>query len=209
MPEAVEGMRTAGIVLAAGASSRMGSPKALLEDKEGIPLAVRQAEALRRGGCDWVAVVIGAKAEAVRMGLPAGLATAENPAWATGRATSLQAGVGAFPAADGYLFLPVDAAGTRAETVGAVLAAAAAEPEKVWRPTHGGRKGNLLWVPRGAAAELMRLPADARVDEWAKPLAREIEVADPGIVRKANTPEEWGEWVGEVGGGEGKAGGGE
>ena len=189
-------MKTAGMVLAAGASSRMGRPKALLAGPDGIPLAARQAAVLRAGGCDPVAVVVGSQAPEVRAGLPADIATVENPRWAQGRATSLQAGIAAFPEADGYFFLPVDAAGVKAGTVRAVLAAAAGDPERVWRPVHRGQKGNGLWVPRAAARELLGLAADARVDEWAKPLARELEVEDPAVLRNINTPGEWAEMEG-------------
>lgn len=184
-------MKTAGMVLAAGASSRMGRPKALLAGPDGMPLAARQASALREGGCEPVAVVIGSQAAEVRRGLPADIATVENPRWAQGRATSLQAGIAAFPEAEGYLFLPVDAAGVKANTVRAVLAAAAGDPQRVWRPVHRGQKGHILWVPRGAARALLGLAAEARVDEWAKPLARELEVEDPTVLRNINTPEEW------------------
>ena len=71
------------------------------------------------------------------------------------------------------------------------LAAAEQDPAALWRPVHRGQKGNLLWVPRTAGAELMRLPADARVDEWARKQARELEVDDPAILRNVNAPEEW------------------
>ena len=184
-------MKTAGMVLAAGASSRMGRPKALLAGPDGMPLAARQASALREGGCEPVAVVIGSQAAEVRRSLPADTATVENPRWAHGRASSLQAGIGAHPEADGYLFLPVDAAGVKVGTVRAILAAAGAEPTTIWRPVHRGVKGNLLWIPRKAAETLMALAADARVDEWAKPLARELDVDDPAILRNINTPEDW------------------
>ena len=184
-------MRTVGIVLAAGASQRMGSPKALLRGADGAPLAAKQAEVLRAGGCDPVAVVLGSESERIRRELPEGLRTVENPRWAQGRASSLQAGIGAFPEADGFLFLPVDAVGAQAATVRAILAAAEQDPRAIWRPVHRGEKGNLLWVPQEAGRELMRLPAEARVDEWAKPLARELEVEDAAILRNINTPEEW------------------
>lgn len=184
-------MRTAGIVLAAGASQRMGRPKALLCGPDGVPLAAQQAEVLRRGGCNWVAVVVGSEADRVRSGLPGGLATVENPRWAQGRATSLQTGAGAFPEADGVLFLPVDAVGVKPTTIRALLAAAETNPSHVWRPVHNGVTGHVLWVPRVWVAELQRLPEDARVDEWAKPLAQELDVDDPAILRNVNTPQDW------------------
>ncbi len=184
-------MRTVGIVLAAGASQRMGSPKALLRGADGAPLAAKQAETLLAGGCDPVAVVLGSEIERIRRELPEGLRTVENPRWAQGRASSLQAGIGAFPDADGYLFLPVDAVDVKIETIRATLAAAGRDPASLWRPLHRGHKGNLLWIPQPAGAELMRLLADARVDEWARKRARELDVDDPAILRNVNTPEEW------------------
>ncbi len=184
-------MNTVGIVLAAGASLRMGSPKALLRGADGVPMAARQAALLREGGCDPVAVVLGSDIETLRGDLPDDLAVVENSRWAQGRASSLQAGIRAFPEADGFLFLPVDAVGVKVETLRAILAAAEKEPHVIWRPVHQGAKGNLLWIPREAGKALMPLPADARVDEWVRPLARPLEVDDSAILRNVNTPEEW------------------
>ena len=169
----------------------MGSPKALLRGADGVPLAAKQAAALRAGGCDPVAVVLGAEIERIRRELPKEWRTVENPRWAQGRASSLQAGIGAFPEADGFLFLPVDAAGVKPATVRAILAAAAKDPRAIWRPVHRGEKGNLLWIPRAAAETLKTLSAEARVDEWARPLSIPLDVDDPAILRNINTPAEW------------------
>ena len=56
---------------------------------------------------------------------------------------------------------------------------------------HRGTKGNLLWIPRSAAEALRQLPADARVDEWARSRSRELDVDDAAILRNINTPEDW------------------
>ncbi|MBP8655199.1 MAG: nucleotidyltransferase family protein [Kiritimatiellae bacterium] len=183
--------QTVGIVLAAGASQRMGMPKALLRGADGIPLAVRQTAVLAAGGCAPVVIVLGAESERIRQELPATLRVVENTRWAQGRATSVQAGIVAFPEATSFLFMPVDAVGVKPETVRAILAAAAREPAAIWRPVYQAAKGNLLWVSAAAAHELLNLPPDARVDDWARPQARTLAVDDPAILRNINTPAEW------------------
>ncbi len=184
-------MKTVGIVLAAGASQRMGSPKALLGAPAGRPLAVCQADVLRAGGCDPVVVVLGAQADRVRAGLPESLPTVSNPRWAQGRATSLQAAISTHPQAEGYLFLPVDTVGVAVETIRGVLAAAVANPDQPWRALYRGRTGQLLWLPRGMADRVLALAPEDRIDQWVGPLARGVEVEDAAILRNVNTPEEW------------------
>jgi molybdenum cofactor cytidylyltransferase/nicotine blue oxidoreductase len=82
-----------GLVLAAGAGSRMGMPKALVRDARG-PWLVRAVRALADGGCARVSVVLGARAEEA---LPLLEGTGATPVvaadWAAGMSASLRAGV--------------------------------------------------------------------------------------------------------------------
>jgi molybdenum cofactor cytidylyltransferase len=81
------------VILAAGASTRMGCPKQLL-DYRGIPLLRHAAEAALASCCERVIVVLGCRAAQLRevlTGLP--VTIIENPAWEGGMGTSIRAGV--------------------------------------------------------------------------------------------------------------------
>lgn len=83
--------RVAGVVLAAGASRRLGSAKQLLADESGRALVVRTAMQLRDAGCAPVVVVTGAGHEAVAHALEAlDVAVVFNDAWAEGMGSSIR-----------------------------------------------------------------------------------------------------------------------
>jgi CTP:molybdopterin cytidylyltransferase MocA/uncharacterized damage-inducible protein DinB len=90
----------AGILLAAGGSSRLGQPKQLLRDATGTSRVRRAASDLLEAGCAPVLVVTGAEADAVAAelaGLPVQLV--HHPGWADGMGTTIAAGVAALAAA--------------------------------------------------------------------------------------------------------------
>jgi CTP:molybdopterin cytidylyltransferase MocA len=100
---------TCGLILAAGESRRMGSPKALLEF-QGETFLDRLIGLFSRR-CSPVIAVLGAQQEMVRAGLRrADVALlVENPDFRLGQLTSMQCGLRAVPAeADGVLFTLVD-----------------------------------------------------------------------------------------------------
>jgi CTP:molybdopterin cytidylyltransferase MocA len=83
--------QVAGVLLAAGGGSRLGTPKAVVE-LGGRRLADRGADLLRDGGAEPVIVVLGA----ARVDVP-GVLAVHNPDWATGMGSSLAAGLRAVP----------------------------------------------------------------------------------------------------------------
>jgi molybdenum cofactor cytidylyltransferase len=81
------------VLLAAGGSSRMGSPKQLLRIR-GRAMVRRAAETALATGCDPIVVVLGCEANQVREeleGLP--LWITENSAWSDGIGSSIRTGV--------------------------------------------------------------------------------------------------------------------
>lgn len=86
-------MTTAGLVLAAGSSRRMGSPKQLLVI-DGKPLLGLVVEQANKSKLDQVVVVLGASADEIRSHVELGRAgVLVNPDHASGMASSLRAGL--------------------------------------------------------------------------------------------------------------------
>jgi molybdenum cofactor cytidylyltransferase len=93
MPERKKNFLFGAVILAAGASTRMGQPKQLLP-LDGKPLIVRATEAALASAAWPVVVVLGANAAAIRPVLAKyPVLIAESSAWAEGMAASIRAGM--------------------------------------------------------------------------------------------------------------------
>jgi nicotine blue oxidoreductase len=158
----------AGLILAAGAGTRLGRPKALVEIA-GETLADRAVRTLRQAGCDPVIIVLGARAEAVRAasGLD-GAGVVVNDDWATGIASSLRAGLAelAERAAPAAVISVVDQPGVTSEIVQRLIEA--------WRggamaavASYDGSPGNPVLIDaRSWAAVLERSSGDQGARVW-------------------------------------------
>ena len=137
--------RFGAVILAAGASTRMGAPKQLLA-LDGRPLVVRAVEAALASPAWPVVVVLGAHAEKIRpvlARLP--VLIAENPAWAEGMAASIRAGVTTLRqfsrALDGALVALCDQPAFSADTIAQLVAAQRATGRSIATAHYGGRHG--------------------------------------------------------------------
>lgn len=111
---------TTGIVLAAGAGTRLGMPKALVVDGDGIRWLDRATGLLLAAGCDEVTVVLGGRAAEVAESTDGRVrhVIAEN--WAGGMSESLKTGLAA-ARGDAALITLVDLPGLPGSVVARVL----------------------------------------------------------------------------------------
>lgn len=185
--------RVAAVVLAAGASSRLGGPKALLRDGRGSALA-RVVAAARAAGCDPVVVVVGAHAERVRPeALLAGARVVENAAWARGRSGSARVGLAAAGPFDAVLVWPVDHPAVSPATARALVGAFAGDAAAVVVPSFEGKHGHPILLRADVAVEVAKLGDDEplRNAVWRVPArVRVLAVEDAGILVNVDTPED-------------------
>lgn len=188
------GPRVAGLVLAAGASRRMGRPKQLLP-VDGRPMVLIAADTLHAAGLAPVVVVLGAAAEEIRaaVAFPPGTRVVVNPDHASGQASSLQAGLRAMDAdIDAAVAMVCDRPGVTADAVKAVLAAAAASPEApAAQARYDDGAGHPVLLRRALWPRLMEL----RGDVGARVVLHQVPVAEgrvPGPAPPdADTPDDY------------------
>jgi CTP:molybdopterin cytidylyltransferase MocA len=195
--------RVAGIVLAAGRSRRMGSPKPLLEIG-GETFLARAVRVLREGGCDPVVAVVPPGEDARTMGEIArrvGAHAVENPDPSAEPIDSIQIGLGEL--ADDVaaaVVMPVDVPLTSPGAVRAVVArwragsGSGREPAPIARPIHDGRPGHPVLFARSvwqelAAPDLARGARDVVHRHHGAIL--EVDVADRGVTRDVDTPADY------------------
>ncbi len=165
------------MILAAGSSSRMGTPKQLLLFR-GQTLLRRAALAALGAGCRPVIVVTGAHAERTR-GELYGLDVREafNARWETGMASSVRAGVEALADADAearaVVLMLCDQPHVTSEVVAALVAAHRADGSPVVASQYGGGLGVPALFARTVFAELARLEGRAGAKQVIKKYASE------------------------------------
>ena len=139
---------TIGILLAAGEGRRMGRPKALMHDPDGISWLLRACAALDLGGCERITVVLGAGADEARellSDIPVDVIGA--PDWASGMSASLRAGLGFLVDGEAALLHLVDLPDVGPDVVARVLAAGSGR-DGLARAAYDGMPGHPVLLGR-------------------------------------------------------------
>ncbi len=155
------------MILAAGASSRLGEPKQLVM-LAGERLLERTVRIANEAGCAPVVVVLGAVAE--RIIAECALSTAvvvRNEAWASGMASSIQAGI-AHLDTDGVILLTCDQPAITADHLRRLMGT-----DGPVASSYAGRRGVPAYFPRASFRALRLLEGDAG--------ARELLQAAPAV----------------------------
>ena len=189
------------IILAAGASSRMGRPKAQLLLPGRRTVLSHLMSTLTQAGISRIVVVTRAEHAAAvpDWAAPSALVpeVVVNATPARGQLSSLQTGLRAIgdetPAA---LVAPVDVPFVRPDTVAALLDAWHRTAAPVVRPANAGRHGHPMLIDRLVIDDVLRAPDGA--PEGARPVIRrylsaavELPVEDEGAYLDMDTPEEY------------------
>jgi CTP:molybdopterin cytidylyltransferase MocA len=185
-------VKPAGIILAAGESSRMGTDKALL--RLGDSTFLERAVGLFLPRVEPVIVVLGHHATRIReaMGAPPGVEFVVNENYAAGQLSSLQTGIQAVPArSPAALVTLVDHPLVAPATLDALLARSGAA---LVIPRYRNRRGHPVLFSRMLLDELLALepPATAKdvVNRHAD-RAVYLDLEDPGVLRDIDTPDDY------------------
>jgi molybdenum cofactor cytidylyltransferase len=187
----------AGVILAAGASSRMGRDKALLPWRDGtfLSTAIRVLQPVT----ELVLVVAGANAAVLE---PIANAYAAfmvvNPEPQRGQFSSLQTGLQEVlnRGRDAAIVTLVDRPAASLQTIQQVKAAFLAADEHAWAvvPEYGGRHGHPFVIGREMIEAFLRAPANATardVEHAHQDHIRYLPVNDPLVAANIDTPEEF------------------
>jgi molybdenum cofactor cytidylyltransferase len=190
-------VRSAGIILAGGASRRMGTPKALLQ-YGGQTFLDRLIGVLEFAGSE-VIVVVGAHAKLIQSAARRRAHFVVNAEWELGQLSSLQCALSVLPAnLDAVMFMPVDCPAIEASTPAALLQNFAPGIDFVI-PRYERRRGHPVLFDSKIAAEFLALPPDGSARDVVHRYVastRYVDVADPGILRDIDEPADYEALVG-------------
>lgn len=195
------------VVLAAGAGTRVGKPKALI-DLRGRSILERILTAGRTAGVDHLVAVFGAKKDEIRAhALGAStefvrgksdtmLHLCDNDDWPTGQTSSLLVGLRAMPrTVEAFMIHPIDHCLVRDDHLVALMNAWKADPspDRIFRPFHDGEWGHPVLFAARYLKDFLSLDANTpayRVYRANLPHVRPVEMPDDDCSFDLDTPDD-------------------
>jgi molybdenum cofactor cytidylyltransferase len=184
----------AAIILSAGASSRMGRPKALLPYREGTFLE-HLIQVTRHARVGVTRIVLGAGAEEIRKIAKLDFSmVVVNPNWEQGQLSSICEGLRSLESVetDGIILCPVDHPLVSARLVSDLIGQFYLNRKSIVAPTYNGRRGHPVIFSSALYGELLAAPADkgARAVVWAHSAdVLEVPTDEEGVVLNINDPD--------------------
>lgn len=172
-------MSAAGLVLAAGGSSRWGEGSKLLAPFRGAPLIAGAIGAARKAGLSPVFVVVGDGSSGVADVLPEDVVTVPNPDWREGRATSVSAGIRAALRREdvrAVALLLGDEPRVSPDVIRAALALWREEGAELVRTVYRDRPGHPVVFDRARFADLVGLEGGGCVRRYLERNAADVRV---------------------------------
>lgn len=182
------------MILSAGASSRMGTPKALLPYREGTFLE-HLIEVTRHPRIGVTRVVLGAGAKTIRSIAKLDPSVVVlNAQWEQGQLSSIWAGLRSLDGVetDGIVLCPVDHPLVSARMVSELIEQFYENKKLIVVPTYKGRRGHPAIFSSSLFSELLAASADkgARSVVWAHaPDVLEVPSDEEGVVLNINDPD--------------------
>ena len=184
----------AAVILSAGASSRMGRPKALLPYREGTFLE-HLMEVTRDPRIEVTRVVLGAGAETIRAvaNLDPSVVIL-NSEWEKGQLSSIRAGLRSLDGVDldGMVLCPVDHPLVSALLVSELVTKFYELKKAIVLPTYKGRRGHPVIFSKLLFGELLSAPEEtgARAVVWAHAgEVLEVPTDEEGVILNLNDPD--------------------
>jgi molybdenum cofactor cytidylyltransferase len=156
-----EQRRVAGVLLAAGESSRFADGNKLLATYDGEPLVRHAALTLVQAGLDPLVAVVGHEADGVESAIAGlGFETVHNPDFADGQATSVSQGVAAIAGADAVVIALGDMPAVDPRSIEALVDAYRAGEADALAAAYQGTRGNPVVFDSRYFAELRDVEGD-------------------------------------------------
>jgi molybdenum cofactor cytidylyltransferase len=183
------------IILAAGKSIRMGSPKMLLPWGDTTVLG-KVLSTFQAAGIDDLLVISGGDREEVEAAVAPFARTVFNPEFANGEMlSSVQCGLRNLdPTAEAVLITPGDQPLVRESSVTAVLRKYHESKNSIVVPSYLHRRGHPWLASSVHWREILRLRAPSTLRDFLTSHAGEItyiDVNDPGVLQDLDTPEDY------------------